>query len=112
MPHVRHRRRNIEQSLLAKIEFLRQHGLFRGHHAQPLLQKIEPAADRERRRSEHHGIELLKKLVAQDLAHVNRRGRQNDSLAAPLVPIDVTLFLALEQESRIRAAVPRHAAPE
>ena len=59
MPDIGHSFRNVQQRLLVEIEFLRQNRFFRRQHAQPLFQKIESSADGQRRRSQHHRVELI-----------------------------------------------------
>ena len=71
---------------------------------------IESPAHRQRRRSQHHRIELLEQLFAQNLAHVDRRRRQKHALAAPLVPVDVIFFVRSRAETSARAAIPPRAA--
>src|SRR3984957_12551440 len=104
--HVRHRRRNIQQRLFAKIEFLRKHFFIRGQNAEPLLQIIEAAAHRERGRREHHRIELVEEPLAQNLTHVDRRRRKKHALAAPLVPVNVVFLFALQQKFQLAPDFP------
>ncbi len=101
--HVRHRPRNVQQRLLVEVEFLRQHHFARGLHAEALLQKIEFAADGERRGRENHRVELIEESLAQDFAHVDRRGREKNSAPAAFVPVDVAFFFAFKQELKFAA---------
>src|SRR5580693_5739820 len=109
MADVRHLARNIEQRLLAKVEFLRQRDLVRRQDPQPLLEIIEATGDRESCRRENYRIEMLEKLFAQDFAHVDRRGGEEDSSTATLVPIDVTVLFALEKKREFATRLRRTA---
>ena len=80
-------------------------------NSEPLLQIVESAAHRQRRRREHHRIELVEEPLAQNLAHVDRRRRQKHALAAPLVPVDVAFLFALQQKRQLAPRFPTRAAP-
>ena len=70
----------------------------RRQHAEALLQVVEAAADSECGRCENYRIELIEELFAEDVAHVDRRGREKHAAAAALVPVDVAFLFALHQE--------------
>ena len=73
--HVRHFARQVQQRLLPIIEFRRQRPLLGMIDAQALANVIESPADRQRRGSQNHGVELFEQPLPQDLAHVDGRGR-------------------------------------
>src|SRR5579862_7243146 len=113
VPHVRHRWRNVQQRLLAKIEFLRQHFFIRRLNSKPLLQIVESPAHSKSSRRQHHRIELVEQPLPQNLAHVDRRRRKKHTLPAPLVPVNVAFLFALQQKFQLapdfrRAPRQRH----
>ena len=68
-----------------------------------LLQKIEAPFDRQRRRSENDRFERLEQALAQQGAHVDRRGRDEHALVAAFEPVDEVPFARFEQEFQFAA---------
>src|SRR5579863_3260425 len=87
--HVGHGRGDIEERLLAEIEFGREDVFVRRLNAEALLEVIEASADGKSGGSQGDGVELAEEFFAQDFADVNGSGGENDAAAAALVPIDV-----------------------
>ncbi len=91
--HVRHLARQVEQRLLGIVELRSQRAIFGVINAQALADVIEASSNRERCGSQDDGVKLLEEVLAQNLAHVDRRGRQEYALVPPLVPIHEIPFV-------------------
>src|SRR5438046_1020248 len=78
----------------------RQRTLLRVIDAQALADVVESSAHRKCRRRQNYGVELLEKPLPQNLAHVDGRGRKENTFVPPLVPIHEILFIGFEQEGQ------------
>src|SRR6266566_1667575 len=96
--NVRHLPRQVQQRLLGIIEFRRQRAILGVIDSQALANVIEAPADGERRGRQDHRVELFKQPLAQDLADIDGRGRQEYAFTPPLVPVDEIALVRFEQE--------------
>src|SRR5437870_13386459 len=80
------------------IEFRWQLAFLGLIESKPLPDVVEAPAYRQRRRSENYGVELFEQPLAQSLAHVNGRCRQENSFIPAFVPIHEILLIGFEQK--------------
>src|SRR5262249_12383032 len=75
--------------------------LFRMIQPQPAPDVIEPASHRQSRRSQHHRVELFEQPLPQNLAHINRRRRQEHTFVPPFEPVHKILLVRFKKESQL-----------
>ena len=63
-----------------------------------VFRKFEIPGDRQRGRSQHHGVDLVEQPFIEQLRYVDRRGLQECSTSAPLDPVNERAVLAIHPE--------------
>src|SRR5208283_3049210 len=101
--HVRHFLGEIEERLLFVMKFRGQAALLDVVQAEALADEFEASGNGERRGGENDRVEGLKKALAQDLADVNRGGREEYALVPALKPVDIILLVGLEEKRQLLA---------
>jgi hypothetical protein len=82
VPRLRHPLRQVEHRLARVIERRFDHERLGGTEPQSLLEEVERAADRQRRRGQDARVQAIEELLLQETGDLDRRGLEDDVAAA------------------------------